>query len=93
MLPKNINLKQNPFYLSDSDIAWVDATLQSMTEDEKIQQLFFPAVWGFNQAYLDEILETVNPSGFMYRPCSAEQAVWVSMLWAKLFTKKQASVQ
>ena len=80
MIPETINLKQNPFYLSDEDIAWVDASLESMTEEEKIEHLFFPAVWDFTQEYLDEILNTVKPSGFMYRPCSAEQAIWASLM-------------
>ena len=78
MIPKSIDLKANPFYLSDEDIAWVDSTLQDMTEDEKIQQLFFPAVWNFNEEYLQEILDTVKPSGFMFRACSAEQAIQCS---------------
>ena len=75
---RDIDMRGNPFYLNEKDIAWVEQTLESMTEDEKIEHLFFPAVWDFTQEYLDEILNTVKPSGFMYRPCSAEQAIWVS---------------
>ena len=78
MLPKNIDLCGNPFYLDNEGITWVENTLGSMTEDEKIQQLFFPAVWDFTEEYLNEILDTVQPSGFMYRPCPAEKAVWMS---------------
>lgn len=78
MLPKNLDLRGNPFYLNDEDLAWVEGTLAGMTEDEKIQQLFYPAVWQFSREYLDEMLDTVMPSGVMYRPCSAEQAIEVT---------------
>lgn len=35
-----IDLKGNPFYLKDDDIQWVESTLASMTQEEKIGQLF-----------------------------------------------------
>ena len=35
-----IDLKANPFYLDDEDIAWVASTLASLTEEEKIGQIF-----------------------------------------------------
>ena len=37
-----IDLKGNPFFLSDADIRWVEETKASMTAEEKLQQLFFP---------------------------------------------------
>ena len=40
----SVDLKGNPFYLDDEAIKWVEDTLASMTEDEKVQQLFFPAM-------------------------------------------------
>lgn len=40
-------LKQKPFYLNDNDINWVKETLNSLTVDEKIGQLFcFPLYSG-----------------------------------------------
>ena len=33
-----IDLKKNPFFLSDKDIAWVQEQLAAMTEQEKIAQ-------------------------------------------------------
>lgn len=71
----NIDLKGNPFYLNDEEIAWVDKTLSSMTEDEKIQQLFFPALFDFSKDFIDSTLEVLEPSGFMYRPCDIETAI------------------
>ena len=35
-----VDLKQKPFYLSDGDIRWVEETIASMTDEEKIGQLF-----------------------------------------------------
>ena len=37
-----IDLKGNPFFLSDAQVDWVYETLASMTEDEKLGQLFWP---------------------------------------------------
>lgn len=74
----NINLTGNPFYLDQKALDWVEKTLNSMTEDEKIQQLFFPAVWDFTEEYLNDILNTIQPSGFMYRPCSSKQACYTT---------------
>ena len=31
-----IDLKAKPFYLDDSDIEWVNSTLNGMTKEEKI---------------------------------------------------------
>ena len=37
-------MKAKPFYLSDADVEWVNKTLAEMTEEEKIEQLFFPCM-------------------------------------------------
>ena len=62
----NIDLKGNPFYLDDEGLAWVEKTLNSMDEEEKIEQLLFPALWGFTEEHIDEILNVVHPSGVIY---------------------------
>ena len=62
-----IDLKANPFFLSDQDIAWVNDTLQSMTTDEKIHQMF--CILG--DAYAPEDLERLTAqgiSGVLFRP-------------------------
>lgn len=71
----NIDLKGNPFYLNEEDIAWVEDTLAGMTQKEKIGQLFFPALFNFEESFIDEMLDMMEPSGFMYRPCSTAQAI------------------
>lgn len=39
-----MNLKEKPFYLNDTDVEWVNKTVESLTDDEKIGQLFL-ASW------------------------------------------------
>ena len=37
-----IDLKANPFFLSNDDIRWVEETFSAMTLDERVGQLFVP---------------------------------------------------
>ena len=37
-----IDLKANPFFLKDGDIAWVEKTLDGMSEEEKVAALVPP---------------------------------------------------
>ena len=47
-----INLKASPFYLNDAQIRWVRDTLASLSEDEKIGQLFCPISFSSDENYL-----------------------------------------
>ena len=47
-----IDLKGNPFYLSDEQVKWVRDTLSSLTEEEKIGQLFCPISYSADEGYL-----------------------------------------
>ncbi len=38
----NVDLKAKPFYLTDEQIAWVESTIEGMTLEEKLGQLFLP---------------------------------------------------
>lgn len=62
-----INLKENPFYLSDEDIKWVELTKDSMTLDEKLEQLFFPIGYSSNENYLQYEILNHHPGGVMFR--------------------------
>lgn len=57
----------NPFYLGDEDIAWVENTLASMTEDQKIGQLFFLITYGKDAAQAENIVNKVRAGGVMCR--------------------------
>lgn len=71
-----IDLKGNPFYLTDEDIKWVEKTKSSLSVEEKIGQLF--CVMGtINEtaASLDHVLKHFSPGGIMFRPMSIKDAV------------------
>lgn len=51
-----MDLKAKPFYLSNADIAWVEAVLSKMTLEEKIGHLFCPIGYSTEPAYLDMLL-------------------------------------
>ena len=40
-----IRYKENPFYLTDEQVQWVENTYDSMSLEEKIGQLFCPIVF------------------------------------------------
>ena len=69
-----VDLKAKPFYLSDEDIAWVESTLASLTEKEKIQQLFCTSSMGDLDdqiALFDRI--GFKPGGTLFRKSSAKE--------------------
>lgn len=69
------NLRQKPFYLSDEDIKWVENTLEGMTLEEKVGQLFCLVAYSDDKEYLKNLLDTVKPCGIMCRAMSLEQVV------------------
>ncbi len=67
----NINLKANPFFLDDEACAWVNDTLDSMTLEEKIGQLFCPLGATDDENYLEMLTKKIGVGGIMYRPALA----------------------
>lgn len=70
-----MDLKGNPFFLTDEDIAWVKKTRDDLTLEEKVGQLFCII---FKRADLEEIEDVFNilaPGGCMYRMVPADKAV------------------
>ncbi|CAM4517894.1 glycoside hydrolase family 3 N-terminal domain-containing protein [Paenibacillus macerans] len=68
-----IKYKENPFFLSDQDIEWVERTMQQMSEEEKIGQLFCLHGDSDDFGVLEEIIRKYNPGGMMYRPSESEK--------------------
>ena len=62
-----MNLKTKPFYLSDSDIKWVNDTKASLTLDEKIGQLFCLIAYSADEGYLRFLSEGLKIGGIMAR--------------------------
>jgi len=70
-----MNLKEKPFYLNDDAISWVENTLDSMTLEEKVGQLFCIIYMEGTPEEIDSNYTILSPGGCMYRPLPIEQAV------------------
>ena len=68
-----IDLKANPFFLNDDQIAWVEATRASLSTEEKLEQLFFPIGYSANEGYLQYELLNRHPGGVMFRTGKTEE--------------------
>ena len=62
-----MNLSGNPFYLSEEDILWVNETINNMTEDEKVGQLFVPLGLSNDEGLLHHLIDDCHIGGIMYR--------------------------
>jgi len=67
-----MDLKRKPFYLDDTAIEWVNNTLNGLTEDEKIGQLFFPIGFSTEKEYLNH-LRSLGIGGLFFRPGVAKE--------------------
>lgn len=61
-----IDLKAKPFNLDDSDIAWVENTLHSLTLDEKLGQIFVDMLWQDNDEEIESRITKYGMGGFRY---------------------------
>ena len=61
-----VNLKAIPYNLSDADIAWVENTIASMSDEEKVGQLFWQLTAGNSEEYLQELMEKYHLGGCRY---------------------------
>ena len=66
--PFLVDLHAAPFNLDDDAIAWVEATLGSMSLEEKIGQLFINHNNDYSPEYLDGVLDNYHVGGIRYRP-------------------------
>jgi len=62
-----VNLKDKPFYLSDENIRWVKETIESMTLNEKIGQLFCPIGIFDGKEYLEHLTKDLHIGGLLFR--------------------------
>lgn len=68
-----VDLKGNPFFLSDEEIKWVETTKAGMSIEEKIGQLFFMIGMTTKEKDLAEWVKTIHPGGMMFRTTSASK--------------------
>lgn len=62
-----IDLKGNPFYLNDEQIAWVEDTLAAMTLEEKAGQVFCPMGFTDDPGALAHMVRDIGVGAMMYR--------------------------
>lgn len=68
-----IDLKKKPFYLSDEDIKWVEDTINSMTIEEKIGQLFCTIGMSPDENYLKYNILNKHIGGILFRNGESEE--------------------
>lgn len=68
-------MRKMPFCLNDEGIEWVQKTLESMTEEEKIGHLFCLCISGTGEKEIDELYDVLTPGAMMYRPMPIANAL------------------
>lgn len=68
-----INLKDKPFCLNREDGSWVEKTLENMSLDEKVGQLFCPMGLSGKPGYLKHLIEDQHIAGLLYRPAGKKE--------------------
>lgn len=67
-----VDLKGNPFFLTDEQAEWVEQTYKSMTLEEKIGQIMCPSLPGMEEAQAKHLTEELHVGGMMIRPLPSE---------------------
>ncbi len=68
-----VDLKAKPYHLSDEDIKWVTDTINSMTIEEKIGQLFVNMGASRTEEYLTDMVNNYHIGAVRYNPGKAEE--------------------
>lgn len=76
-------LKRNPFLLNDQQIQWVKTTLEGMTKDEKIGQLFCLITFSSDENYLNMLVDRYKIGGIMGRQMTLQEVCGTSNLLQK----------
>ncbi len=71
----NVELGKHPFNLNRDQIKWVKETINKMTIEEKIGQLFFPVGFTTKEKELKDTVKKFHPGGMMYRTGKAKKVV------------------
>ncbi len=61
-----VDLRAKPYNLNDADIAWVESTIASMTDEEKVGQLFWQLTASQEESYLKDLMEKYHLGGCRY---------------------------
>jgi beta-N-acetylhexosaminidase len=67
----SIDLRSKPFNLDEEGVRWVETTLASMSEEEKVAQLFCLVGYSSDADRLQNIARNIKAGGLMCRPMPA----------------------
>lgn len=70
-----IDLKKKPFFLDEEACQWVKKTLEGMSDEEKVGQLFCEILWDRPGREPEDLFEVIEPGGVMYRPFPGEKCM------------------
>lgn len=62
-----VDLTVRPFHLDADAVAWVRETIDSLTLEEKVGQLFINLNVSFDERYLDDVIDRYHVGGIRYR--------------------------
>ena len=68
-----MNYREKPFYLNDEDIKWVEDTIASLSDEEKVGQLFFQLTQSKEEDYIKDLLGKYHLGGLRYNPGAPNQ--------------------
>lgn len=68
-----VDLKKNPFYLSDTEVRKIEGILSGMSADEKIGQILCPSLSAFDPAMTEYYTKTLHLGSVMVRPFEREE--------------------
>lgn len=72
-MSNKVDLKAKPYNLADEDIKWVHDTIESMSIEEKIGQLFVNMGSSRTEEYLTEMVKNYHIGAVRYNPGKAEE--------------------
>ena len=68
-----VNLREKPFYLTDSQIEWVEETIRSMSDEEKVGQLFINLTLQRDPETIDRLVNKYHIGGVRWQGGSLEE--------------------
>ena len=68
-----MNYREKPFYLNDEDIKWVEDTFNSLSLDDKINQVLIDMLWKENPKKLAKTIQGRCLGGYRYNNQSKEK--------------------
>ena len=84
-----VDLEAKPYYLDNEAISWVENTLESMTLEEKIGQLFINMGASTEEEYLKTSLEKYKFGAVRYNPGPANMVQQQNRILQKEQSKYQ----